>query len=118
MTLDGRWYVAASITRWVSDEPQPGLVECRFTDVSGRECVFIDKDPIFTKAILTADSRYPQPGVVLCEIILRSRDHGGRDVADIKTIWSESPNEERHFRVFAAQLLDENATEAFLSGFS
>jgi hypothetical protein len=58
-----------SITRWVDDEPQPGLVEACFVDADGHERRLIDKVPMFTSSTLTAASKYPVPGLIRCEVI-------------------------------------------------
>jgi hypothetical protein len=32
-----------SIARYISDDPQPGIVECQFQDAYGHQCSFIEK---------------------------------------------------------------------------
>lgn len=56
--------------RWVSDEPQPGLVECRLVDAGGTEHVLIDKCAIFDAADrLRPDARYPIELSIDCRIV-------------------------------------------------
>ena len=40
--------IAVSIVRWVDDEPQPGIVECKLTDLFGRDWTFIEKSAVVT----------------------------------------------------------------------
>jgi hypothetical protein len=65
--------VRVEITRYTDDDP-PGWVECRITDINGREWVFEEKAPIVTAAGLDADSDYPQWGAIDCEVRERSGD--------------------------------------------
>jgi hypothetical protein len=39
--------VRCEATRWVSDEPQPGLIEVQLIDADGRTWRFFDKPPVF-----------------------------------------------------------------------
>ena len=71
------------ITRY-TDDSNPGWVECKLTDASGREWAFIEKVPIVTTAPLTADTKYPQPGIIACEILERLRSADGREVIAIE----------------------------------
>ena len=72
------------IVRFV-DGHQPGWVACEFEDVEGRRHTLIDKVPIFTSEDLRADSIYPKPGTMPCEILGRWRDANGRELARIST---------------------------------
>ena len=85
MTSDVRWFVHAQITRWIDKDPQPGIVECRLTDVLGVEWTFISKFYDFTTTELWSDSTYPQAGYIACEIISHDRDASGRETAEIDT---------------------------------
>ncbi|MFE7413067.1 hypothetical protein [Streptomyces laurentii] len=69
--------------RWVDDEPQPGLVEVRFTDAHQRQRAFIDKWPVFTGDDLTPDSRYPVEVGILCDILTAD---GTTDPLDTVTV--------------------------------
>lgn len=66
--------IQARIVRWIDDEPQPGIVECRFRDCDGREWAMIDKAPIFSAEILTPASVFPVAGVVAGEVIEEGPD--------------------------------------------
>jgi hypothetical protein len=56
------------IVRFV-DAHQPGVVECQFRAADGQIHSIIDKLPIFTDAVLSSDSQYPQPGAVRCQVL-------------------------------------------------
>jgi len=56
--------------RWVSDEPQPGIVECRLLDADGIEHVLVDKSAIFDDADrLRPDAAYPIELEVACRLV-------------------------------------------------
>jgi hypothetical protein len=74
-----------TIVRYISDEPQPGIVECQLEDAYGRQWLFVEKTAIVSPEDLDAQTTYPQPGVVDCEIVQRSRDAAGREVVRINT---------------------------------
>ena len=57
-----------------TDDSQPGWVECRFRDLAGGIHTFVEKVPIVTAEHLDAESLYPRPGLVACEVLSRSRD--------------------------------------------
>lgn len=57
------------IVRFVSEDPQPGVVEAQFHDAQGKLHSIIDKIPLFTTAHLWSDSNYPQPGFVQCRVL-------------------------------------------------
>lgn len=44
--------------RWVSDEPQPGMIEISVFDAYGREHRIVEKD-IVTHSPLTKDAQFP-----------------------------------------------------------
>jgi len=90
-----------------TDDSQPGWVECVFRDTSGREWLFADKAPIFTKVDLDADSSYPQPGAVACEIVREWTDeHGrGRCIICTECPWGvAAEGGETQFEVFSDQI--------------
>jgi hypothetical protein len=99
--------VSVEIVRYV-DDSQPGWVEARLQDASGREWVFVEKVPILTAAPLSAESDYPQPGVIACEVIRSWRDESGREVHAINTAipWGvEAQGGVSRFNVLAEQLV-------------
>jgi len=94
------------ITRFI-DPHQPGFVECTLRDASGRAWLLVDKVPVFTDAFLDAESSYPQPGVVACEILREWTDETGRRrcLIDTDRPWGVSTAAgETQFEVFADQL--------------
>jgi hypothetical protein len=106
MTAFSGWYVRAKIVQWVSDD-QPGFVECRFSDASGKEWSVIEKLPVLTSANLWSDSEFPQPAFIACEIVSRSQNGAGRETARIstETPWAiEATDGTNSFEVFAQQL--------------
>jgi hypothetical protein len=74
------------IRRWVSDEPQPGIVEAAFTDARGKSWVIFDKCAIFTAEAINRDSAYPRAGVVRCEVLGRRRGASGGSIARVRAI--------------------------------
>lgn len=76
--------LTVQILRFV-DEKFPGWVECKFVDATGRPHSFIEKIPIVTNEDLDADSGYPQPGIVGCEIVKQFQDDKGRRLVCITT---------------------------------
>ncbi|WRZ88180.1 hypothetical protein OHB54_03435 [Streptomyces sp. NBC_01007] len=62
-------FLRCEAVRWVDDEPQPGLVEVRFTDAHHHEWTFIGKWPRFGGEDLHPDSSYPVEVGILCDIL-------------------------------------------------
>ena len=63
-------FLRCEAVRWVDDEPQPGLIEVRFTDAHHQQWAFIDKWPVFAGGDdLSPDSRYPAEVSILCDIL-------------------------------------------------
>jgi hypothetical protein len=77
--------LAVEIVRFVSDEPQPGIVACELVDAEGRIHTFIDKVPGFTVKMLDAYSSYPLKGTLRCKKLATWRDENDRDVVRIST---------------------------------
>lgn len=99
--------VGVVITRWVDDEPQPGMVECELTDRFGKAWHLLEKSAVATAANITSKSSYPQPGVIYCHVITRGHDKTGREVAEIdteRTVVAEAVEGGSRFEVFADQL--------------
>ncbi len=80
--------VRAQAMRWLSGEPQPGLVEVMMTDASGRQWTFVDKWPIFSAQTLTDQTQYPVGVLIDCE--LTDEDVGGID-QNLVLISTEKP---------------------------
>jgi hypothetical protein len=103
-----RWFVRCQIVRWVSDDPQPGVVACDLVDASGRSWTFVGKYYDFTNEELTSQSAYPRSGYIACAIV--ARDGGERGLVEIDTDdenlrGTESEEGCRLFRVAADQLV-------------
>jgi hypothetical protein len=75
--------LAVQIVKFVADEPQPGIVSCEFVDAEGDPHTLTDKVPMCSSEHLDAQSTYPRPGAVRCEVLARWRN-SGRDVVRIK----------------------------------
>ncbi len=102
-----RWIGAkVSVTRWVSDDPQPGIVECELQDVRNRRWKFIDKCSMFENIDIGPDTIYPQPGFILCVVEGRSMDAAERDVISIESRGPCSLDGESRFRVFPSDLIE------------
>ncbi|MDZ4405911.1 hypothetical protein [Prosthecobacter sp.] len=103
--------IPVQIVRLV-EEYQPNIVECVMSDASGRQWSFVDKLPIFTAADLDAQSSYPQPGVIACEILQEWTDKDGRKrcLIDINRPWGiAAKNGETQFEVFIDHITTQTA---------
>jgi hypothetical protein len=76
--------VKVKIVRYLSDDPQPGVVECELEDVHGQKWSIVEKTAIVSTAHLDARSSYPQQGLIGCEIVQRRRD-ADREIVRIST---------------------------------
>lgn len=79
--------VRVEICRYV-ESAFPGWVECRLTDIHGREWTFIAKVPIVSMEDLDADSAYPRPGIIGCRILER---RAGPDAKEVVVVDTEVP---------------------------
>lgn len=77
--------VPIKIMRYVDDH-YPGWVACELVDASGRRHSLVDKVPVFTTENLDAQSPYPLPGAVACEVVARWEDDDGRQLVRIDTV--------------------------------
>src|SRR5262245_34619696 len=77
--------VKVSITRYIADEPVPGVVESEFCDAHGRRWNFVEKTAYVTADILDRQSSYPRPGAIACEVVGRGQDVTGREIIVIDT---------------------------------
>ena len=101
--------IEVEIIRFV-DDSQPGFVECRLVDVSGREHFFVEKVPVVTLEYLDANNSYPRQGVVACRIVEKKRVDN-REIFRVNTEepWGvESTAGEVEFDVYREQLLELN----------
>ena len=76
--------VKVEIQRYVDDH-QPGWVECGLTDVHGRGWLFVEKVPVVSLEDLDAESNYPRPGLIACQVLERRAGADGREVVVIDT---------------------------------
>lgn len=74
-----------TITRYLSDDPQPGIVECELVDVHGRRWLFVEKTAVVSANTLDAKTVYPQSGVIAGEVVKRNQDAAGREVLTMNT---------------------------------
>jgi hypothetical protein len=80
--------IKVSIVRYISDDPQPGIVECQFQDAYGRRWSFIEKTAVVSIEQLDAHCLYPKKGVTSCKIVQRFLDAAGREVIRVNTVES------------------------------
>jgi hypothetical protein len=93
----------ATAVRWVSREPQPGLVEVQLIDRDGQSWSFIDKPPMFTaRNELRSDTRYPVEVEIACSVIERDLDAIFVSTAEPHGI--ETPDGVSRFTVSPSQL--------------
>lgn len=101
--------VRVSITRYIADEPLPGVVECEFCDANGRRWRFIEKTAHVSAEILDRQMEFPRPGAIACEIVGRSQDSTGRETVVIDTgcPWCvEAVDGAMRFEVLPAELIE------------
>jgi len=72
------------IVRFV-DSGFPGWVECELVDAAGRRHILRNKVPMFTAEDLDANSQYPKPGFVDCEVVDRYQDEKGQELVRVTT---------------------------------
>jgi hypothetical protein len=103
--------VRVKIVRYISDDSQPGIVECELEDIHAKRWSFVEKSAIVCPAHLDAQSSYPQDGIIACEIVQRSRD-GDRDIIRTNT-WRpwlvESVDGSTEFDVLPDAIVDLNS---------
>jgi len=79
--------VRVVVTHFISDEPQPGIVGCEFTDAHGRPWAFIEKTAtvsIASNEYFDGQTDYPRPGVIMCRVVGRRRAPSGSDVIEVE----------------------------------
>jgi len=77
--------IRVAIVRYISDDPQPGIVECQLEDANGRRWSFVEKTAIVSNEHLDANTCYPKPGAIAGEMVSRGRDQAGREIIRIET---------------------------------
>src|SRR5262249_31878179 len=101
--------IRVSIARHISDDPQPGIVECEIVDAHGHRHSFIEKTAIVTAEMIDSSSAYPRAGVIACTIIDRRQNESGREiiVIDTQSPWNvESTEGLMQFEVTSASLVE------------
>jgi len=96
--------VKCEIVGWVSDEPQPGLVEAELTDARGKTWRFVDKQTTFTSEAVRSSTAFPLTGAMRCEVLSRRVD-AARTLVTLRTIDSDSDGQDR-FEVEATQVAE------------
>jgi hypothetical protein len=99
--------IKVTITRYLSDEPLPGIVECQLVDAHGRLSLFVEKSAIVSADSLDARVAYPQPGIIAGEVVERCRNSEGREVVRINTeqpYGVSSVDDTAQFEVFTESL--------------
>lgn len=62
--------VLVRAVRWVSDDPFPGIVECRLVDADGVEHVFLEKSAVLdAEERLRPDAAYPIDLKLGCRVV-------------------------------------------------
>jgi hypothetical protein len=92
------------IVRFVTREPQPGVVACELVDAEKRIHTLIDKVYIFSTEELDEQSRYPLTGSVSCKLLAAFQDTHGHELLKIATI--ESTEGLSEFVLLQEQVLD------------
>lgn len=101
--------VKMMITRYVSVEPQPGIVECELIDARGRRWIFIEKTAVVSADYLDSKSIYPRPVAIAVEVIERKYDSELGELVCIDTDrpWGiQSVEGETRFEVFTASIVE------------
>jgi hypothetical protein len=63
----------------------PGWVECELTDAEGHRHSFVDKVPMLMNGEYDAESEYPTPDALRCEVLERYQDENGRELVRVST---------------------------------
>jgi hypothetical protein len=78
--------VKVTILRYISDDPQPGIVECQLEDANGKRWLFVEKTGlVISPAALDSKTSYPQPGLLGCGILQNWRDTAQPEIVSITT---------------------------------
>jgi hypothetical protein len=96
-----RMDLGCEIVRWVSDDPQPGVVEARFTDAAGTSWALLDKSAIFTAEPIGSHSVFPRPGIVRCEVLDRRHSPSEGSIVRVRAI--DAPTTEGEIEEFEVE---------------
>jgi len=72
------------VVRFV-DGSFPGWVECELIDAEGHRHRFVDKVPMLMNGEYDAESKYPTPDTLRCEVLERYQDENGRELVRVST---------------------------------
>jgi hypothetical protein len=76
--------LAIQVIRFV-DGDYPGWVECELIDAQGCRHTIIDKVPMLLSGDFDAESKYPMPSALRCEVVKRYQGETGRDLVCVST---------------------------------
>ncbi|MFJ9695763.1 hypothetical protein [Kitasatospora sp. NPDC101183] len=106
-------FIRGEAVRWVGDDPQPGLVEVRFTDADGIRRPIVAKTPNFDtdEALgpgtwIGSDSPFPFPALFDC-IALTTDGTGDDEIVTVSLdfpYYTEGACDPTEFRVWRNQL--------------
>jgi hypothetical protein len=100
--------LAIEIVRFVSWDPQPGIVACELKDAEGQTHTLVDKIPIFGTWNIDEHSSYPIPAFVHCRLLSRMRDAHGRQLVQVRTDGVETAAGLSEFVVLQEQVSEED----------
>ncbi len=89
----------------ISDDSNPGWVECTFVDAAGIVQIFEQKVPWVSDEDLNARSTYPRYGIIDCTVISTGQNAEGREVLSVYVDYG-SQSGQTQFEVFRDQVLD------------
>ena len=75
----------AVVSRYIDDEPQPGVVECVFVDASGQSHAFIEKTAVVSQELLSVATAYPLACDLACEIEAKWTSEAGEVLVRVCT---------------------------------
>jgi hypothetical protein len=98
--------IRATALRWISDEPQPGLIEVEFFDADGRRWLVHDQPPVFAEPPggFLPTSSYPLPTLIACNVLSRQLSAEGRELVTVVLRQTEAAKEEWRFKLAASAL--------------
>jgi hypothetical protein len=101
--------LAIEIVRFISWDPQPGIVARELKDAEGQTHTLVDKIPIFGTWDVDEHSSYPIPGFIHCKVLSRMRDTNGQQLVRVRTDGVETAAGLSEFVVLPEQVSGENA---------
>ena len=77
--------IRVAITRYVSDDPQPGIVECQLIDAHDKVRKFVEKTAVVCDRYIDERTTYPIAGTLAAEVVSWFTDEQGREVVRVTT---------------------------------